>query len=91
LFYEENIFSPKNIKKPESCSDIESKVSDSLNIRMFHIRYYQIGVNNFALRFSDIEDNYDKKAMKNRGNDYLIILDQQCEVIKGIKDSSASY
>ena len=82
LFYDEGIYNPKVIKKLSICDGLEEKLSDTLNIDMYHVKYYQVDENKYAIYFTDTKNHYDKDRMQYIGTSYLVILNDKCEIMK---------
>lgn len=73
----------KAIKLPEECiNKIVHEFEDSLKIKAHHV--FAIRSNGFekAIFFGDVEKNYIKEDMRYTGTEYLIILDEDCEIQK---------
>lgn len=71
----------KLIKKPKNCIDLEQKVSDSLNVKIFNKRYLELNENEKALYFFDREIiNSNEKSNNEIG--YLVVFDKNCEIVE---------
>lgn len=82
IFNNSRVLYVKSIKKPEKCQNLEEFIEDSLNVEMFHKRYFEVNKSTNALYFNNKEDSYDSKNMKKVGTEFLIFLDSECKILE---------
>lgn len=85
IFNNNRVMYVKSIKKPEECNNLEEFIGDSLNVEMFHKRFFAVNESTNALYFNSTKNSYDAKNMKKIGTEYLIFLDHDCKVLEIVK------